>query len=230
MKMTKHLWPGPIDWTELQQEIRECRQCATASLSEVHCPDARIPVMEPRTVKLLFISEAPPLKNHCYFYYEAANDRLRERVFGILRELGYEISTIQDFCNAGFYLLPTVKCASAKGGRNSAPSGRVIALCAGAHLRREIEHIQPEGILLLGRTALHGFLYLCELWEVELPPLLSKRGTVTDVAGTLLKLQLGGKAITVMPSYWPTRRHRKYHEIGLHIRQLMAELDRAKRL
>ena len=228
--MTNHVPHGPMDWTELQKEIRECRLCATASLAEVHCPDARVPVVAPRTVKLLFISEAPPLKKHCYFYYEAANDRLRERMFGILRELGYEISTIQDFSNAGFYLLPTVKCASAKGGRNSAPSGRVITLCAGLHLKREIEHIQPDGILLLGRTALLGFVHLCELWEVELPPRLSKRSTVTDVAGTLLKLRLVGKAMTIMPSYWPTRRHRKYHEIGEHIRQLMAELDRTKRL
>lgn len=218
------------DWTALQNEIRECRRCATANLPGVHCPDARVPVVEPGTVKLLFISEAPPLKNHCYFYYEAANDRLRERVFGILRELGYEISTIQEFCTAGFYLLPTVKCASAKEGRNSAPSGRAITLCAGEHLKREIEHILPEGILLLGRTALHGFLHLCELWDVELPPHLSKQRAVSEVAGTLLKLQLDGKALTVMPSYWPTQRHGKYHEIGLHIQQLIAELDRPKRL
>jgi uracil-DNA glycosylase len=186
-------------------------------------------VVEPKNVKLLFVSEAPPLKNHCYFYYEASNDQLRQRVFGILRELGYEIATIQDFRNAGFYLLPTVKCASAKEGRNHAPRGRVIALCAGAHLKREIEHIMPDGIVLLGRTALQGFLCLCRLWDVQPRPLLGGKSTLTEVAGTLLEVCIGGKAIKVMPSYWPTRRHRKYHEIGVHIQRLLDEIHAAKR-
>jgi uracil-DNA glycosylase family 4 len=214
-----------MNWKELQGEIKRCTKCQEEDLSGVKCPDVRVPTVGPHNVKLLFISEAPPLKTQFYFYNEDSNDRLRNRVFGILRDVGYEIRTIKDFDDAGFYLLPTVKCPSARDGRNTAPGGRVITQCAAQHLKREIECIKPDGIVLLGRTALQGFLRLRSLKDVYVRDSVKLGGTVSNVAGKVLEVEISGKAIKVVPSYWPTRRHRKYHEIGEHIKLLMDEIQ-----
>jgi uracil-DNA glycosylase family 4 len=213
-----------MNWKELQGEIKRCTKCRDEDLSGVRCPDVRVPGVEPHNVKLLFISEAPPLKTQFYFYNEDSNDRLRNRLFGILRDVGYEIRTIKDFDDAGFYLLPTVKCPSARDGCNTAPRGRVIEHCATQHLKREIECIKPDGIVLLGRTALHGFLRLRSLEDVHVRDSVNLGGTVSEVAGSVFEVEIAGKAIKVVPSYWPTRRHRKYHEISEHIKLLIDEI------
>ena len=216
-----------LTWNQLQNEIKHCRKCGAACLNGVKCPDARVPTIEPRAVKLLFISEAPPLNSKSYFFNERANDRLRERLFGILRDdVGSPIETLADFVAAGFYLLPTVKCPSAREAHNTAPGGRVIQLCADAHLSRELTYIKPAGICLLGRTALQGFLALCKHGHVRMQSASKLGSKVSEVAGTLLAAELIGANQTVMviPSYWPTRRHRKYHEIGEHIKLLMAAI------
>jgi uracil-DNA glycosylase len=183
-----------------------------------------VPAVEPKNVKLLFISEAPPLNAQFYFYNEQSNDRLRTRLFGILRDTGYEISRIKDFVDAGFFLLPTVKCPSARDGCNTAPGDRVIKLCATQHLKREITCIRPAGICLLGRTALRGLSCLCDLGDARVHGSvdLSSISTVSRVAGSLLEVEISGEDdIPVIPSYWPTYRHRKYHQIGEHIKLLM---------
>jgi len=211
-----------LNWTELQASIKRCTKCRETGLSGVRCPDVRVPTVEPRNVKLLFISEAPPLNTQFYFYNEHSNDRLRNRLFGILRDMGYEICTISDFNDAGFFLIPTVKCPSARDGCNTAPGGRVIKLCAAEHLKRELACIKPDGVCLLGRTALQGLSCLCDLEDVSVHNSVDLKSPVSNVAGNVLEVTIPGKDdITLIPSYWPTQRHRKYHEIGEHIKLLM---------
>ena len=216
------------NWNHLQKEIKRCRKCGAACLSGVKCPDPRVPTIEPRAIKLLFISEAPPLNSQSYFFNERANDRLRERLFGILRDdVGLPIETLADFVTAGFYLLPTVKCPSARETHNTAPGSSVIQLCADAHLSRELRYIKPAGICLLGRTALQGFLALREQGHVRVQGTRKLTRKVSEVAGTAVAAELvrAKHSFVVVPSYWPTRRHRKYHEIGEHIKLLMAAID-----
>jgi len=201
-----------MNWNEIQEEIKRCKKCREEGFYEVRCPDGRTPSFEPRNVKLLFISEASPLNTRYYFYYENSNDRLRNSLFEILRSMNYKISTIKDFIKAGFFLLPTVKCPSDKNGRNTAPRRKVIKLCAENHLRQEIECIKPEGICLLGRTALYGFLSLYNAQE--------KGGKLSEVAGKVLEAD----GIKFIPSYWPSKRHRKFHEISKHIKRLTGDL------
>jgi uracil-DNA glycosylase family 4 len=210
-----------MNWHELQQNVYRCTKCNEEGCNGIRCPDGRVPLTEPRNVKLLFISEAPPLNTHSYFYYEHVPDRLRHRLFGILGEIGYEIRSIKDFIDAGFYLLPTVKCPSAREGRNAAPRESVIKLCAAQHLKREIEYIRPDSICLLGRTALLGFLWLRTRWEVPEHAPHEVVKTVYEAAGKVLTVRILGKEVAVIPSYWPTRRHRRYHEIHDHIRRAM---------
>jgi uracil-DNA glycosylase family 4 len=215
-----------MSWDELQDEIKRCKKCKEEGFYRVRCPDDRIPTSEPLNVKILFISEAPPLNTRYYFYNEHSNDRLRNSLFELLRgDLGYEICSINDFIAAGFYLLPTVKCPSARNGRNAAPAKSVIELCTEQHLKREIEHIKPEAVCLLGRTALQGFLILRNLWDVQVQGSINMGRTLSDAAGKLLEVKILDKNIKFIPSYWPTRRHRRFHEISEHIRMLMAEIE-----
>jgi uracil-DNA glycosylase len=215
-----------MNWSEIQEGIKRCEKCNEEGFFEVKCPDDRIPTSEPRHVKLLFVSEAPPLNTRYYFYHENSNDRLRNSLFGLLRsDLGYEINTISDFTAAGFYLLPTVKCPSAKNGRNAAPLGKVIKACAERHLKREIEYITPEGVCLLGRTALQGFLTLRNLWDVQTHDPREVGKTLSEAAGKLLEVKILDKNTKFIISYWPTKRHRRFHEISEHIRRLIEEID-----
>lgn len=214
-----------MNWNEIQNEIKQCKKCNEEGIYEVRCPDERVPVSEPRNAKLLFVSEAPPLNSRYYFYNENSNDRLRNSLFKILRtDMGYGISSVRDFIGAGFYLLPTVKCPSTRNGRNAAPGGRVIKLCAECHLKREIEHIKPEGVCLLGRTALQVFFILRNLWDVQLQNPREVGRTLSEAAGKVLEVKIGDKNTKFMSSYYPTRRHRRFHEISEHIRMLMEEL------
>ncbi|MCK4398147.1 MAG: uracil-DNA glycosylase family protein [Methanophagales archaeon] len=211
-----------MNWSEIQEGIKRCEKCNEEGFYGVKCPDDRIPASEPRHVKLLFVSEAPPLNTRYYFYHENSNDRLRNSLFDLLQcDLGYEISTINDFIATGFYLLPTVKCPSARNGRNAAPPGKVIKLCAERHLKREIEYIKPEGVCLLGRTALQGFLTLRNLWDVQTHDPREVGKTLSEAAGKVLEVKILDKRTKFMISYWPTKRHRRFHEISEHIRMLM---------
>lgn len=214
-----------MGWKGLQEEIKRCTECKEEGYSKVLCPDMRVPTLEPRNTKLLFISEAPPLNTQFYFYNEDSNDRLRNRVFEILRDADYEISSIREFIDAGFYLLPTVKCPSARDGLNAAPGVSVIKHCAAAHLKREVAYIKPDGVCLLGRTALQGLLHFCNLTDAQMHDSIERVSGISEVAGRVLEVEISNKVIKVIPSYWPTKRHRKYHEIGEHIKLLMAEID-----
>lgn len=216
-----------MNWNGIQEEIKRCKKCKEEGFYEVRCPDDRIPVSEPQDVKLLFISEAPPLDSRYYFYNENSNDRLRNSLFKILRtDLGYGISAISDFIAAGFYLLPTVKCPSTRNGQNAAPHGKVIKLCAECHLKREIEYIKPDGVCLLGRTALRGFFILRNLWGMRVQDSVEVDvgRTLSEAAGKVLEVKMGDKSIKLMISYYPTRRHRRFHDISEHIRTLMEEI------
>ena len=214
-----------MNWNEIQEGIKRCKKCKEEGFFEVKCPDDRIPTSGPQNVKLLFVSEAPPLNTRYYFYNENSNDRLRNSLFELLRsDLGYEISTINDFIAAGFYLLPTVKCPSARTGRNAAPPGKVIKLCAEQHLKREIEYIMPNGVCLLGRTALQGFLTLRNLWGMQVQDSGEVGRTLSEAAGKVLEVKILDKRTKFMISYWPTKRHRKFHDISKHIKMLTEEI------
>jgi len=214
-----------MTWTKIQEGIKRCEKCKEEGIYGVKCPDDRIPTSGPQNVKLLFVSEAPPLNTRYYFYNENSNDRLRNSLFELLRsDLGYEISSINDFIAAGFYLLPTVKCPSARNGRNAAPPGKVIKACAERHLKREIEYIKPEGVCLLGRIALQGFLTLRNLWDVQTHDPREVGKTLSEAAGKVLEVKILDKNTKFIISYWPTKRHHRFHDISKHIKMLTEEI------
>jgi uracil-DNA glycosylase len=148
-------------WRALQGRIRQCTRCKQR---QVRCDlERKIPVIDPGDVKVLFISEAPPL-GPSYFYYEHGKDRLREALFEVLRGVGYDFHNLRQFVDAGFYLVPTVKCPSSANGHNKSPALSVIRTCVN-YLRNEIDCINPKGVCMLGRTALKGCSLLYPIFD-----------------------------------------------------------------
>ena len=194
---------------------------------EVICPDGRcaddrVP-LPPQRVRILLISQAPPLRPpDSYFYFENTPNRLRNGLFEILRMVGYGIHSISDFGNAGFYLLPTVKCPSAKEGRNIQPRQEVIELCAEHYLKLEIEYIRPDCICLLGDVARRGFKWLCTLWGVPQHVVQEMEKPLSEVAGRVFNVRILDKDIIVVPTYLPFPRigRDRFHKIRDHIRRL----------
>jgi len=197
-----------MKWDEIQLKIKNCTKCKKENQLQVSFRIKKIPTIKPRKTRLLFISEAPPL-GKSYFYWENVNDTLRKRIFRILNELGYKINNLEDFVSSGFYLVPTVKCASQKNEKNTKPSDKVIKLCV-KHLKNEIEFIKPKAICLLGRTALYGFSLLF--------PEKFKFQNLKDVAGQIREVKIKDRVTKVMISYWPSNRQGKFRDIINHIK------------
>ncbi|MDF2955736.1 MAG: hypothetical protein OD815_001352 [Candidatus Alkanophagales archaeon MCA70_species_2] len=196
-------------WRELQDEVRRCCTARCRERGVVCPPGERVPEWEPAGVRLLFVSEAPPLRRKRYFYFEDESDRLRAGLFEVLRRVGFEVRSVEEFISRGLYLVTTVKCPSERNGRNVPPRKGVIRECTERHLRHEIEYIKPEGICLLGRTARLGFSTLCER-PVRV--------------GEMFEIGVSGRSVKVMPTHWPTKRHGRFDEIIEHVRTLMTVL------
>ncbi len=47
--------------------------------------------------------------------------------------------------------------------------------------------------------------------------------TLTDTAGKVLEVKILDKNAKFVISYWPTKRHRKFHQISEHIKLLIDE-------
>lgn len=197
-----------MSWEDIQEEIDKCRRCYREGQYQIQFRRKKLPEIKPENIRLLFISEAPPYSKS-YFYWENSPDKLRKRIFTILNEIGYDIKTLSDFVSSGFYLTPTVKCASQRNGKNANPRRRVIKLCI-SYLKKEMEYIKPKAICLLGRTALYGFSLLFS-GKFSFRPL-------RDVAGQVRDIKIKERTVKVMITYWPSNRQGKFKEIIDHIR------------
>lgn len=193
------------NWEAVQNEIENCLECSHKGYREVLCRTSKKhPSREPRDIKVLFISEAPPASG-AYFYDETRPDGLRSKLFLRLREIGLNIQTVEDFLYSGLFLVPTVKCPSgnpsAKGSfmNNENPRLSVIGLCVDLHLKQEIEFIRPRRIVLLGGVALRGCSRI--LSGLEMRSVEDARRKSPVVA------HLGGLEFEVYLTYWPTPRH-----------------------
>jgi uracil-DNA glycosylase family 4 len=199
-----------LRWKEIQLKIKNCMKCKKENQFQVLFDRKKIPTFKPRKTRILLISEAPPA-GKSYFYWENSNDALRKRIFWILNKLGYKIKNLKNFISSGFYLVPTVKCASQKDRKNTKPNNKVIKICIN-HLKNEIEYIKPRSICLLGRTALYGFsLLFPEKFNFQ---------SLKNVAGKIEEVKIKGRCTKVIISYWPSNRQGKLKDVVNHIKML----------
>jgi uracil-DNA glycosylase len=199
------------EWQDVQDGIEACLECSRRGYSQVLCHGPKKhPTVEPRNVKVLFISEAPPASG-TYIYDETRPDILRGNLFTLLKEIGLDVNTVRDFLNYGFFLVPTVKCPSGKrrsdrkSMNNDNPKSAVIRICTDLHLRREIAFIKPRRIVLLGGVALRG----CSLVVFG----LDNRRVEDARQKSPISAKLDGAMFEVFPTYWPTPRWGHFEEM-----------------
>jgi uracil-DNA glycosylase family 4 len=172
---------------ELQRNIRACRACVSAG----HISDAAPILHGNSAARVMVIGQAPgataaerPLP-----YSGATGKTLR----AWLARASFPDDAFHD--PNRFYLTSLTKCFPGKalqGAGDRAPSRREIALCA-THLRAELQLVQPELILALGRLSI----------EVLIPS--QRRRTLTDIIGSAYPAELpaAGNAL-VLPLPHPS--------------------------
>jgi uracil-DNA glycosylase len=216
-------------WGELQRGIDTCPDCHRLGVGlflSVDAPPIRPP--EPRAVKLLFISEAPPITGG-FWVRPPRPDDLRDQLLRILAQQGLQLRSsvsegcLEDFCAQGLFLIQAVKWPLRESARNLRPTERgLIEHGVRAHLEGELQRIQPTTIVPLGRVACyasgqmfasHGFEFKCTTKLEEV------RGRRFIVNAPCLRIPA-----TLMPTGLPVRRRAGHLSlIGSEIAQVLGE-------
>jgi uracil-DNA glycosylase len=156
-----------IDWRIIQDTINACIVCKDdRALFPVNPPPIR-PWNPGLPGRLLFVSEAPPESGG--FWHVESEDHLRRNILELLGLAGlrlpakpYKQEALQNFLNANFFLIQTIKWPIQKGSFNKlgpAEKRRLVEHSV-MHLEREIGLISPTGILAMGNAAWDACLKL----------------------------------------------------------------------
>ncbi len=131
---------GPLDWEQLQQRVSGCDQC------EQLVENRTQPVfgVGNRSAKLMIIGEAPGAEEDQKG--EPFVGRAGQLLNKMLLAIGYEREQV--------YIANILKCRPPN---NRDPHQDEMAHCA-AYLQRQIELIDPQLLLIVGRIAAHSLL------------------------------------------------------------------------
>jgi len=146
-----------LDWNALEQAVSGCRKCGLC--------DSRTQTVfgtGDRSARLMVIGEAPG----------AEEDRQGEPFVGRAGQLLNSMLAAAGFERGQVYIANVLKCRPPN---NRDPGNEEAAQCL-PYLRRQIELVQPDVILCVGRIAAQRLLGRDE-------PLARMRGRVHDVAG-----------------------------------------------
>ena len=149
--------PAGLDWTELEEAVRGCRKCGL-------CESRTQTVFGTgdRKARLMVIGEAPG----------AEEDRQGEPFVGRAGQLLNSMLAAAGFERGQVMIVNVLKCRPPN---NRDPSNEEAAQCL-PYLRRQIELVQPDVILCVGRIAAQRLLGREE-------PLARMRGRVHEAAG-----------------------------------------------
>lgn len=155
-------------WELVQSKIDACRQCECLGVPYIRVPkDSKRhpPYPPPNPTRLLFVGVAPPWGGD-YFWDESKSDRVRRRLFTALEQAtGERFSNVRAFWEAGYFIVPGVKCPSEGCDKDHLPHPKAIANCA-VHLRAELSACRPQRILALGACAMRS---VAESLELQIP-------------------------------------------------------------
>lgn len=211
-----------IDWESIQEKIQACRRCEQQRVRHLRVPtgEKRRPPWDPLPpVRLYFVSVAPPWGG-AYFWDETARDAVREGLFRVLRKpLDADVTTCRQFRELRLFLTPAVKCPSAKGKKDHAPSRTATKNCA-SFLRAELTAAKAERILALGAVP---FRSLCDIFGIDAPTRVAKfRGQVWWV-------RLGETEVPLAGTYFTgNNRHRGFDKIVEDIERLLQLAPRTR--
>jgi hypothetical protein len=131
--------------------------CQTFSCKDIEKSAYQIPnlYIDPDKMKLVMISEVPPLDPKDYFY-SLGTPFYMETTKEAFRDAGYSINSIQDILNLGVYITTAVKCAKI----GTSISTDTIKECSSI-LEEELKLFQnAKAYLLLGDVAIKSFNYI----------------------------------------------------------------------
>ncbi len=164
---------------------------------------------KPDPVKVLFLAESPSWhkdgKGELRYFYNP-NSELKGLSRAIPKYLGIDgptkVDMLKEFKLRHFFLIDTVKCIFDKKAEKTIPP-ELIEFSGREILQQEIENLNPECILALGRTALEGLKAISRFW-----PALMKFDSIIQACGK--SVTIGDTRIII--SLFPNDRNRRYQK------------------
>jgi uracil-DNA glycosylase family 4 len=160
-----------MDWAELRQNIADCRACPL-------CAERKqaVPGVGDEQANWLFIGEGPG----------AEEDARGEPFVGPAGKLlDAMLAAIDLQRGRDVYIANAVKCRPPG---NRTPEAAEMAACA-PYLQRQMELLQPQLVVLLGRAAVHA--------------VLAEDASLASMRGKTLSYALGERQVPVLVSYHP---------------------------
>ncbi len=196
-----------MSWHEAQNRVDHCRCCDERCVPYLKVPvgPKRHPPYPPQqSTRLFFVSVAPPYGGS-YFWDETRQDDVREGLFLAIAEAsGQRFASVPEFLDAGYFLVPGVKCPSEKDGNDHKPSIKAIKNCT-SHLSVELEICRAERLLAFGGDPMKSVSIALEFKAPRL---------VREYRRKLWWRQIGGHWIPAAGTYFPgNNRHQGFQEI-----------------
>lgn len=147
---------------------------------------------EPRSIKMVMISESLPNDLNDYFY-QPGNPMFLQTTNQAFADAGYVFHTVQDYLSAGIYLTTAIKCRK----KGYLVSSETLKNCASV-LAQELEQFENiKAIMLMGDFAIKC---VNQIWK-------TKYGKKVIPAGSTYKIRAGKfkcNGIRFFPSYTQT--------------------------
>ncbi len=148
----------------------------------------------PEPTKLFFVSVAPP-SGGTYFWDESKPDSLRNGLFKAIEEAtGEQFQNVDEFRDAGYFLVPAVKCPSEKNGKDhNNPIKKAKENCS-KYLRDELEVSGAKRILALGKVPMTAISIALGLETIP--------KNVADYHQKLWPSNISGRSVLVAGTYF----------------------------
>jgi uracil-DNA glycosylase len=114
------------------------------------------PDLDPRSIRIVMISECPPA-NRADYFYESSSGAFFQTTRTAFRDAGAAIETYEDLTSMGIYLTTSIKC----GKTGYLVSAKTIKECALRFLKPELEQFPDIGMILcMGDFAIKAVNYV----------------------------------------------------------------------
>jgi len=145
--------------------------------------------IDPTTIQMIMISEAPPMDSSEYFY--ASNDPFYlQTTLQVFNGAGLDLASIEDILNLGIYITTAVKCGKA----NYSISSKTIENCSKI-LEKELNLFPNVKVYMLnGDVAIKAMNYISKQQNKE-------RVIPSGSTYKIRKNEYFYRGIRVMPSY-----------------------------
>lgn len=134
-----------------------CIECKEFACSDINSNGYAVPALglDPKKVKVVMISEAPPENFRDYFYAPEKPFYLKTTIQAF-HDAGVSVNSMQDILDLGFYLTTAIKCPKTRYGLSAA----TIKNCS-VILEKELALFSEVKVyMLMGDIAIKAFNYI----------------------------------------------------------------------